>query len=105
MVSCGLSLYRRIINRPGIVGDVLETPTSLIDSLFNSLTHSSFWKISSKYRLSQTVNARDLKFLEKVHPTPHVTCDFSCGTCHMSDDEDEKTQSSFLKISAKYSLS
>ena len=45
------------INRPGVQGAI--------------------YLISSRYCLSQTVRAVDLKFLENVHPS-------KCVTCHMS---------------------
>ena len=47
-----------VINRPGEAGAVLETASSLI----NSLIESSFSSRSLKYHKSQTVRARELKF-------------------------------------------
>ena len=59
-------------NRPGVAGDVLQSPPLLIDSIFHPLV-----QISSKHCQSQTGRARELKFLENGHPT-------LCVTCHMS---------------------
>ena len=56
-----------------------------------SVSHSSFVKISSKYCLSQAIRAGELKFWENCHPPPHITChvpcvtfNVSCVICHMS---------------------
>ena len=64
-----------LVNRPGVVGAVLQTPPSLIDWF----TDSSFVKISLKHHNSQTVRARDLIFWHEV-AIPYV----SCVICHMS---------------------
>ena len=48
------------------------------------LTKSSYVKICSTHRLSKTVRARDLKFVENVHHPLCVTCHMSCVTCHVS---------------------
>ena len=45
---------------------------------------SSFVTISLRHLHSQTVSARELKFLEKVDLPPPVTCHMSHVTCHMS---------------------
>ena len=48
------------------------------------------WSIcskSSRYCLSKTVSARELKFLENFHPphqVSHVPCHVSCVMCHVS---------------------
>ena len=72
------------MNRPGVAGAVLQTPSTFINSSCSSQ--------SSKHCLSQTVKARELKFWENVHPPPfvkchmsHVTCHMSCVRCHVSD--------------------
>ena len=68
-----------IINRPRVAGAVKH--------LHNSLRHCTNWwfvKISSKYLHSQTIRAKELKFLEKVHQPLPVTYHVSCVTCHMS---------------------
>ena len=62
-----------IVNRPGVAGAVLKTPLSLINSFSQSVSQSAFSSESSKYHKSQTVRARELKFLENVHPPLHVT--------------------------------
>ena len=67
--------FSRIINRPGVPGAVLQTPSSLVDSFGNS----SFVKISSRHLHSQTIRDRELKFWEKVD-LPNM----SCVTCHLS---------------------
>ena len=41
-------------------------------------------EISSIHCLSQTVRAIELKFWEKAHPPPYVTCHVSQVMCHMS---------------------
>ena len=50
----------------------------------NSFGQTNFGLNIYIYCLSQTVRARRLKFLENVHPPPHVTCHMSCVICHMS---------------------
>ena len=54
--------------------------------LINWLIEWSFVKISSTNHQSQTIRARELKFLEKVHlpHQSHVMCHMSLFTCHMS---------------------
>ena len=39
---------------------------------------------SSNHHHSQTVRARELKFVEDVHHPPRVTCHMSRDTCHLS---------------------
>ena len=74
-----------LINRPGVAGDLLKTPELLI----YSLSQSSFMKTSSKYFISQTVRARDLKF-ESIFTTfcvLRVICQVSgvrCTVSHMT---------------------
>ena len=53
-------------------------------SVTHQLTYSSFVVVSSKHLHSQTVRARKLKFWEKVHLPPPVTCHMSHVACHMS---------------------
>ena len=72
---------------PGVDGAVLQTALSLI----NSLTHSSFSSKCSKHLHSQTIKAREVKFLENVKSpshvkshASHVTCLISCVICQMS---------------------
>ena len=48
------------------------------------IRHLSFLEISSRHCQSQTGRARDLKFLENVHPPPCITCHMSHAICHMS---------------------
>ena len=76
-----------IFNRPGVAGAVLQSPLLLIRWVGNS----SYVKISSKHLHFQTVRARELKLLEKVHLpqrfecyVSHVTCHMSRVTCHVS---------------------
>ena len=70
-----------LFNRPGVAGAVL------CGSLNNSVIFSSQ---SSIHCLSQTKNARKLKFSENVHPPPHIShithimCHVSHATCHVS---------------------
>ena len=59
--------------------------------LVNLVTDWSFFSYSSKQLHSQTIRASKLKFWEKVHLPPPVTCHVShimfhvsCVTCHMS---------------------
>ena len=80
------ALLQWVINRPGVAGAVLQSPSSLTDSL----THP-FVKISSKHSQSQTERARELKFSENVHPTICVMSQISLvmyhvslGICHLS---------------------
>ena len=47
-----------IFNRPGVAGAVLQTPSSLIDSV----SESAFSSQSSRYHKSQSRRARELKF-------------------------------------------
>ena len=54
----------------------------LCHSLIHWLTPSTFVEISSEHLLSQTVSARELKILEKVH-LPQ-TCHVSHVTCRVS---------------------
>ena len=53
----------KIFDRPGVAGADLQTSLWFIQSL----TESSFVKISSKHHLSQTIRARDLTFWKNVH--------------------------------------
>ena len=73
-------LLCQIINRPGVAGAVLQTASSLTDTV----SHSSFVKISSEHLHSQTIKARKLKFWEKVHLPPPVMFHESYVTCHVS---------------------
>ena len=77
LISCS---SERPICVSGVAGAVLQTPLSFIDSFF----HSAFSSESSKGLQSQTIRARELKFLKNVYPPPFVTCHASCVTCHMS---------------------
>ena len=52
-----------MFNTPHVAGAVLQTLSSLIDSL----SDWSFVKISSKHLHSQTLRARDLKFWHNVY--------------------------------------
>ena len=67
-------------NRPGVTRDVLQTPSSLI----NSFNESSFSSHSSKHHYSQTIRAMDLDFLANIHRPMCVMCHMSRVTCHMS---------------------
>ena len=69
-----------VFNRPVGARAGLQTPLSFI----NYLIESSFVEISPKHLHSQSIRARDLKFLEIVHLPPRVTRHMSCVTCHMS---------------------
>ena len=73
-----------VFNRPGVAGDVLQTPLWFI----HSLRHWWFVKISSKHLHFQTIRAKELTFWEKVHHPPHVTLrvtyHMSHVTCHVS---------------------
>ena len=71
--STGLS---RLANRSGVAGAVLQTPSSFIDSVSESV---SLFLPSSRYHKSQTIRARELKFC-----SPPTTCNMSCGTCNVS---------------------
>ena len=53
-------------------------------SLFNSLTRSSFMKISSKHPHSPTIIARDLNSLRQYSQPLCVTCHMSCVSSHLS---------------------
>ena len=86
-----LSYSGAIFNRPGVAGAVLQTDLSLSDSFIDSFIEWSFSPRSSNHFHAQNVWARELKFWEKVHPRPwvtcsfsHVTCQVSCVTCHVS---------------------
>ena len=68
-------LHNFKVNRPGVAGAVLQTPS------INSVTESSFVKISSKHLRSQIVKARDLTFFRKGSC---VTCHMPHVTCHIS---------------------
>ena len=68
-----------IINRPGVAGAVLQTPSLLI----NSFVNSSSVEISSKHCLARTVRPRDLIFLENVNPPLCVMCQVSDVMCQM----------------------
>ena len=48
------------------------------------MSQSAFSSKSLKYHKSQTVGARELTFLENVHPPQHVTCHMSHVTCDVS---------------------
>ena len=65
--------HEQVFTRPGEAGAVLQTPLLLI----KRVRESSFVKISSKDRISQTIRARDLKCY-----VSHVTCQVSHATCH-----------------------
>ena len=73
-------MVEKIVNRPGVAGAVLQTPSSFI----HSVSQWSFSSESSKYHKSQTVRARELTFGENVHPPQHVTCHVSRVTCQVS---------------------
>ena len=70
----------RIINRPGVAGALLRTPSWTI----KSVCQWAFSSKSSKYHKSQTVRARNLKFWGNVHPPQYVTWHMSRFMCHMS---------------------
>ena len=72
-----------VFNRPGVAGAVLQSPPLLINSLTDSLT-DPLVQISSKHCQSQTRRARELKFVENVHPTLCVMCHVSPVTSHLS---------------------
>ena len=57
-----------LVNRPGVAGPVLRTPLLLDNLLIDSVTHP-LWKY-----LQNTFTPKRLKFLEKVHLPPPVTC-------------------------------
>ena len=65
-------------NRPSVAGAVLQTLLCLI----HSATKSSFVTMSSKHLQSQTIKARDMKFLEKVHHPLCVIYHMSGVRCH-----------------------
>ena len=69
-----------VFNRPNVAGAVLQTPSSLIDWLIWLAVYSK----SSKRFESQTVETRELKFWENVHPKSSVMCHMSCVTCQLS---------------------
>ena len=76
-----------VVNRTGVAGADLRTHSSLI----HSLSQLSFSSKSSKYHKSQTVKARELKFLENGNPPQpvtclHVTCHILHVTCHELHD-------------------
>ena len=68
-----------IFYRPGVAGAVLHTALLFI----HSVSQSAFSSKSSKYHKSQTVRAKELKFLENVHPPQHVTCQMAHVKCHV----------------------
>ena len=70
-----------IFHRPDVAWAVLQTPSSLTDSLNNSLIISSQ---SSMQFLSQTLNVSKLKFLENVHLPQCIRCQLSDVRCHIS---------------------
>ena len=72
----------RLVNRPAVAGALLQTASSLID--FKWLTEWSFSSQSSRYHKSLTLRARELDFLENVHPPQYATCHLSLVTCHVS---------------------
>ena len=59
----------------------------MVSELENFVGHRSFVKESSKHLYSQTVKARELTLLEKVHLPPHIKCKLTHVTCHMSHDK------------------
>ena len=69
-----------IINRPGVAGAVLQTPSSFI----NSVSSSAFSSRYSTNLHSQAVRARELNFFDNVHLPPPGTCHMSHVTCHVS---------------------
>ena len=58
-------LSHNIINRTSVAGNVLQRPMWNVE-------------ISSNHCLSQTLRARELKFQENIHPSPHVTWYMLC---------------------------
>ena len=66
-------IWLQIINRPGVAGAVLQSPSLLID-------WRSEWPFTSKPSnpdYTETVRARKTTFWETVHPQRHVTCQVS----------------------------
>ena len=66
---CSVPADMNMFNRPSVAGAVLQTPFLLIDSSFSSE--------SSRQLHTQTIKARDLKFLHNIY---HLLC----VRCHMS---------------------
>ena len=62
---------------------MIISPTSLSNSFIDSLSRSWFVEISSRYYLSQTKIAEELKFLDNVQPPPCVTCHLSHTLCQV----------------------
>ena len=69
-----------IINRPGVAGTVLQTPSSLSQSVSQSVFSSE----PSTHHYTQTGRARELKFWKNVFPPLRVTCHVSCVRCQVS---------------------
>ena len=90
--------FKRIINRPGVAGAVLQTPPSLIDSSIHPLWKYLQTIITSKPLELGTWNVDTMFTIPYVshmsrvmchvsHVTchvSHVTCHMSCVTCHVS---------------------
>ena len=81
IATCIISTH--LINRPGLAGAVLQSPLLFVDQFINWLNHILV-QISSEHCQSQTGRARELTFLENVHPTLCVLCHVSCALCHVS---------------------
>ena len=79
MKICGIFTFKQTRCSRGCF-----TNTFVIHALFKSVSQWSFVEISSKHLHFQTVRARKLKFWEKVHLPPPVTCHVSRTMCHMS---------------------
>ena len=76
----GGSCQNKLKQFRGVAGAVVQTPLSFID-FFYLLSHWSFVEISSEHFNSQNLKARELKFWEKVHLPPQVTCHMSHVIC------------------------
>ena len=61
---------------------IMQKNCFLLDVVQNGLSCQT--QRSLKHHNSQTVRARELIFLENVHPTPCVMCHMSHVTCHVS---------------------
>ena len=60
-----------------------STNSVVIHPFSEGVSESAFSSKSSKYHKSQTVGARELKYLENVQPPHHVTCHMSHVTCQI----------------------
>ena len=70
------------VNRPGVAGAVLQTPSSLINWFIHSVSQWSFPSKSSKHHISQKKLTQCS--LPVMCQMSHVTCHVSHVTCHMS---------------------